>query len=321
MYMKRRVFSAVLVVALMGMALGVLANRQLLRDYFIVQTTALQPESDALSARLDLTNSGTFLYKASQPEVQSANEFNDSCKSVAHEHSIVLGCYTRQRIFVYNVTDKRLEGVQEVTAAHELLHAVYERMPQSEKDELNLLLTATANSIGDQRFRETVDEYKRTEPGQLENELHSILGTEIAVLPAKLEEHYKKYFSNREKIVSYAKQYEEAFTSIDSKIKDYDAQLATLKTEKTTLESSLRTQQQEIEAEKARLNALRSSGDIAAYNAGVPVFNKKIQNYNATISDLQRIIDQYNNIVVNRNSLAATQNDLVKQLDSNYNPL
>lgn len=319
--MKKRVFSGLLVVLVIVLSLGLLTNHQSIKDYYVVRTTSLQPESSELANKLDLTKSGDFLYKASQPAVQSAKDFNASCKSVAHEHSIVLGCYTRQKIYVYNVTDDRLAGVQEVTAAHELLHAVYERMSPSQKEELNTVLVSTAASIENQRFKDTVEEYKRTEPDQVENELHSILGTEIQVLPEKLEAHYKKYFNNREKIVSYAKQYEDSFTSLDAKIKGYDDQLAALKSQKEALESSLAAYQTQIEAEKAQLDSLRSSGDSEAYNNRVPDFNQKIQDYNSEISQLKQIINEYNTLVEKRNSLAATQNDLVKELDSSYKSL
>jgi hypothetical protein len=318
--MKKRVFSVFGLVLVAFTLLGV-TQRQTIKDYYIVQTQPLGNQSSALAQNLSLTPNASFLYKASQPQVQPAEAFNQSCKSVAHEHSIVLGCYSRQRIYIYNVADTRLNGVKEVTAAHELLHAAYERMSQKEKTELNKTLTATADSIDDQRFKDTLAEYRRTEPGQLENELHSILGTEIAVLPTKLEEHYRKYFTNRSQIVSYAKQYEDSFTSLDSKIKQYDQQLADLKAQKELQENSLNQLQTDIESERARLDQLKNSNETEEYNAAVPGYNAKIQTYNSDITTLKQIIQSYNQIVEARNSLASTQNDLVKQLDSSYKSL
>ena len=35
----------------------------------------------------------------------------------------VLGCYANREISIFNVTDQRLDGIREVTAAHEMLHA------------------------------------------------------------------------------------------------------------------------------------------------------------------------------------------------------
>lgn len=318
--MKKRLFSVFGLLVVGAMLIGI-TQHQLIKDHYIARTHNLSQESSELENRLSLTDSAKFLYKASRPEVQSATAFNQSCKSVAHEHSIVLGCYTKQSIYIYNVADSRLNGVKEVTAAHELLHAAYERMSQSEKNELNKELTSTADIIDDQRFKDTLAEYRRTEPGQVENELHSILGTEIAVLPTKLEEHYKEYFNDRSKIVAYAKQYEDSFTSLDSKIKEYDQQLAALKQQKESLERSLSQMQSEIESEKTRLDQLRSSNQTEEYNDAVPGYNAKIQSYNDEIVTVKQVIESFNQIVEKRNSLAATQNDLVKQLDSSYSPL
>lgn len=319
--MKRRLAAGISTLLVIALLVGALIHRQLIRDFIVVHTTTLDSKSSTLKEKLDLTEKGDFLYKASQPKVQPAGEFNNSCKNVAHEHSIVLGCYTAQQIYIYDVNDERLDGVKEVTAAHELLHAVYERLPREERQSLNMQLTAVADTIENQRFKDTITEYRRTEPGQVENELHSILGTEIEVLPAELEEHYKKYFTNRTQIVSYAKQYEDAFTSLDQEISDYDQQLARLEQQKEQLEDSLANQQRSIEAEQDRLNALRSSDDRSAYNAAVPAYNAQIEDYNNSVAKLKQLVNEYNQIVVKRNALAATQNDLVKQLDSSYDPL
>lgn len=296
-------------------------SRQWIKDQYVVRTTALEARSQAVASDLELTDGALFTYKASQPKIENANEFNKSCQNVAREQSIVLGCYTVQQIFVYNVTDERLNGVIQVTAAHELLHAVYDRMPSAEKSEVNALLEQTAQTIDNQRFKDTLAEYRRTEPDQIDNELHSIIGTEIAVLPSSLETHYQKYFKNRQKIVSYAKQYEQTFTDIDAQIKQYDAQLTDLKSQKEALESTLNSEQAAIEAEGARMKSLRSSGQILAYNAAVPGYNQSISIYNANIARLKQIVVEYNSIVEERNKLATTQNDLTKQLDSNYQTL
>lgn len=319
--MKRRLFALTGTVLTLIATIGVVSNRQLIRDQYVARTASLQSQAVDLEGSLDLTNHAQFIYRASQPQILPAAEFNESCKSVAHEHSIVLGCYTRQQIYVYDVKDERLNGVKEVTAAHELLHALYERLPAGEKANLNRELTQTAESIEDQRFKETLAEYRRTEPDQIENEMHSILGTEIEVLPASLEAHYGKYFKDRKKIVAYAKQYEDAFTSLDEQIADYDQQLQSLKQQKEELESTLATEQQVIESEKSRLDSLRSLGDAREYNQAVPEYNARIQNYNQLVAGLKQTVEDYNQLVVKRNALAATQNDLVKQLDSSYDPL
>lgn len=318
--MKRRllsIFSLLLLVLVLG---GAVTQRQRIKDEYIVRTTDLQPASADILTKLALTKPAAFIYEASQPMIEPAAIFNRSCSKVTREQSIILGCYTQQKIFIYDITDVRLSGVKEVTAAHELLHAEYERMSLSEKKKLDSELLATVYTINDQRFKDTLAEYRRTEPDQIANELHSILGTEIEILPTKLEEHYKKYFTNRSLIVRYTKQYEQIFTELDATIKNYDSQLAELRNEKELLEDSLQSQQQSIESDKNSLELLRSS-DPGAYNDQVPTYNAKIRSYNFTINRLKQIIEQYNVLVQKRNNLAITQNDLVKQLDSSYQPL
>jgi DNA repair exonuclease SbcCD ATPase subunit len=319
--MLRKVFTGfgLIVVLIVLYVLGF--HRQYVQDYYVTKTVPLDSNNQLLADELNLTDRGKFLYTASQPKVLSSDQFNAACKSVAHEHSIVLGCYTMQKIYIYDVKDERLSGVKQVTAAHELLHAVYERMSPGEKTTLNKQLIAVAESINDDRFKETLDEYRRTEPGQLENEIHSILGTEIAVLPSALEQHYAQYFNKRSDVVAYAKQYEAAFTELDTQIKQYDLDLASLKEEKESLESSLKVQQDSLTSASARLNKLRAQDDPSEYNSAVPEYNDQVRDYNAGVAALKRIIEDYNAIVEKRNAVSATQNDLSKQLDSRYTPL
>ncbi len=316
--MKRRLGVVLVVFAVTMAAVWGYTNWQYVKDQYVAYRTPLEAESLTLLPKLDLTDKGRFLFKASRPEVLNAFRFNTACSSVTREQSIVLGCYTRQRFYVYNVTDERLAGVKEVTAAHELLHAVYERLSSKEKNALNQQLRTAAASIQDERFNATIEQYKRTEPGQVENELHSILGTEIAVLPEPLESHYRIYFNDRAKIVTYAKQYAETFQAVEQKIKAYDTQLQSLVTQKDQLELQLSEQQRSIEREKAKLDQLKSGNQVDEYNQTVPLYNQLVRNFNADVGTLKQIVEDYNEIVAKRNALAATQNELVKELDSTY---
>ncbi|MFO0971566.1 MAG: hypothetical protein U0520_04460 [Candidatus Saccharimonadales bacterium] len=316
--MKRRVFAILMVLLLVTSGAWAFSHRQYVKDQYVVYRNPLQAQTAALLPKLDLTSGGAFLYKASQPEVLDAANFNQACGGVHREHSIVLGCYTKQRFYVYNVTDARLQGVQEVTAAHELLHAVYERLSPDEKETLNQQLRTAAAAIQDERFVATLEQYKKTEPGQVDNELHSILGTEIAILPESLEAHYRHYFKDRSKIVTYAEHYADTFSEIDTKIKAYDDKLTQLKEQKESMEASLAAQQRSIESQRTRMDQLQSADNIEQYNQLVPGFNGLVRAFNDDVATLKDVIANYNLIVAQRNELAATQNDLLKQLDSSY---
>lgn len=318
--MRKFVSVSILIIVLAVVGFAVL-NRQWVRDMYVVQTTDVQPVADSLKQQLSLTDHADFLYQASLPEVLKAGEFNQSCADVQREQSIVLGCYTRQRFFVYDVDDERLSGVKEVTAAHELLHAVYERLSQKEKNEIDVLVLEVAKTINDERFQATLAQYQETEPDQIPNELHSILATEISELPSELELHYSKYFNNRPSLVGYANQYAETFTSLSKQIDDFDSQLQGMKSSITEQEASLEIQNQELESIRLEMQAFRGSGATEEYNGLVPQYNQLVQVYNQDIATLKLNIKDYNDLVEKRNNLASTQNDLAKELNSNYQPL
>lgn len=318
--MKKILASISLVFVIVTLWVG-LFHYQTVKDQYIARTTALTPEVQAVHNQLSLSSYGSLLFKASRPEILTAEPFNAACQQVHKELTIVLGCYNAQRFYVFSVDDTRLEGITEVTAAHELLHAAFERLPKSEQERLQPLLERTAEAIDDARFKETIATYKNAAPEHLYNELHSILGTEIAVLPIELESHYARYFKNRQTIVDYAAAYEATFTQIEDKIKVYDATLERYAAEKKQLEQSLSSQQQVLESQRAEMEQLQDLNNIAAYNAQVPEFNARIQRYNNDIAALRLIISAYNNTVEERNQLALSQRELLQRMDSNYTPL
>lgn len=314
----KKVLSGVGLIVIGGLILLGIFRTQEIKDTYIARTVTLSPEVEAVQERLELTDEGSRLFRASQPEILSAEEFNTACHQVSKELTIVLGCYTNQRFFVYDVEDERLSGIKEVTAAHELLHAAYERLSESEKKELRSWLEETAGTIEDVRFQETVELYKNAEPEHVDNELHSILGTEISVLPKELEEHYARYFKNRSKIVSYATTYEATFTDIERQIRTYDDQLQEYATQKEELEASLEQDRSIIEQRRQEMSEQRASGDIAGYNAAVIGFNQLVQSYNTDIATLQSVVQSYNDVVERRNELAMSQRELMQHMDSKY---
>jgi hypothetical protein len=227
----------------------------------------------------DLTRRIFYVY---HPSIEDKAPFNKNCKS--SEQTIVLGCYVDGKgIYLLSVTDDRLNGVEQVTAAHETLHAVYARLNSKERAKVDVMTAEAFSKLNDQRIKDTIDLYKKQDPSVVPNELHSILGTEVRLLPADLEAYYSRYFSNRTKVVGFSEQYEQAFTDRKNQIVDYDAQLLSLKTEIDNLQSSLSKQATTLSSERERLGKLRSNGQIDAYNAAVPGFNQKVNTYNQDV--------------------------------------
>jgi hypothetical protein len=297
----------------------VILNRQDIVDWWRLRSYNPPILISSISQQDAMSDYGQKIFYVNSPEVTGKNKFNQDCPTATAEQTIVLGCYHagQNGIYIYDVADQRLDGVEQVTAAHEMLHAAYERMSYKERTEINNQLEDFYhNGLHDERILKTIDAYKQTEPNDVVNEMHSIFGTEVRDLPAPLQEHYKKYFSDRSKVVVFAEKYQAEFTSRQDAVTKYDNQLAGMKSQIDSLESNLKSQQDSINQKQKELIALRSSGDTTAYNAGVPPYNALIDSYNSQVQQLKALIAQYNQLVATRNSIALEENQLAQDLNS-----
>ncbi len=276
-----------------------------------------------LSTETTMTTYARHVFYVNHPQVQNKSDFNLSCKSYG-EQTIVLGCYhpNQNGIFVYAVNDSRLNGVQQVTAAHEMLHAAYDRLSTSERSHVDaMLLDYYAHDLHDQRILDTIASYKKTEPRDVVNEMHSVFGTEATNLPAPLENYYKRYFTNRAVVVALANSYQAEFTSRQQAVASDDLQLKTIKAQVDANNRSLTVQHAALETQLAEMNAERSSGNIAAYNANVAVYNTGITSYNQLVDQTSQLIASYNQLLVARNKLALEVNQLDQAISSQANTL
>lgn len=306
---------AATLVGLIGLPLLVFTQRMAIYDWARLYNYSPATEIIGLADRTTMSASSRRLFYVYHPVIQQKADFNISCRE--DEHTIVLGCYVSGKgIYLLDITDPRLEGIEEVTAAHEMLHAAYERLSGPEKRRVNGLLNDALRQIKNDRILETVDLYRKQDASSVDNELHSILGTEVRELPEALEQHYARYFSDRAKVVGFSEQYERAFTERRDKIAAYDAELASLKAQIDETQANLEKMLENLTSQRAALEAYRSSGNIDAYNAGVPAFNRQVSRYNALIDEMARLVSSYNDIVSKRNALASEEQDLVKAIDS-----
>lgn len=285
-----------------------------LYDYWRLR--GYQPPSAIAQLASDTTmkdNTRRTFY-AYHPELNDKEVFHLNCKTT--ERTIVLGCYVTGRgIYLFNVTDERLNGVLQVTAAHETLHAAYDRLSSADKKRIKILIDDAYAKLNDERIKSTIEDYRKN-GADITNELHSILATEVRDLSPELEEYYKRYFDNRLKIVSYSDNYEQAFSERKNKIASYDQRLAELKQQIENEEAALSRSEKSLEAERARLDALLAARRYDEYNAGVGNFNAQVSAYNRQVGRIRNLIDQFNRLVAERNALATEENELVKAIDS-----
>lgn len=301
-------------VALLSLPLVAWLNRYAVYDWVRLRNYTPTPQIQALSETTTMTPSARRVFYANHPRIEPKDQLRADCQQ--NEFTIVLGCYVAgQGIFLFDVSDPRLAGVEEITAAHEMLHAGYDRLSGKERERINRLLEEALAGVENQRILSTIDQYRQKDPAIVPNELHSILGTEYRNLPVELEEYYKRYFFDRSAVVSISERYENEFTSRQAKVKSYDDQLKSLKAQIELTQTRLTSMANNIQEQRSRLNELATS-DGAAYNAAVPGFNQLVDAYNTLAASAQKTIDQHNKLVAERNALAGEINDLTQAIDT-----
>jgi hypothetical protein len=273
------------------------------------------PEIAKLATDTTMTDTARRLFYVNQPTIESRKLSLNLCKST--EHTIVLGCYVpRKGIFLQAVTDHRLQGVMEVTAAHEMLHVVYQRMSLLEQRQINQQLQAVLGKLENARIIKLVETYRNQDPGSVDNELHSILGTEVRNLGSELEEHYRKYFTDRSTIVVFSEHYEGVFTALRAKAKTLTAQLETRKSALEQLAAQVQQEAEAVDSERSNLQNSIASSPQTDYNFRVSNFNDRVNSYNQLVSRLREQTDTYNQMVNEHNSIALEEKALVESLEN-----
>jgi hypothetical protein len=311
-----RLASWIIVVVLLSVPFVVYFKAQALMDWWKLRGYN-PPTAVATLVSQDTMNAYTkHMFYINHPQIVSGvTSFRQDCPDATR--TIVLGCYhpDQNGIYIYAVNDALLYGVQQVTAAHEVLHAVYARLSSQDRQNLNSELEDYyKNDLTDQRVLAEVKLYQQTEPDDVMDEMSCTFGTEIAALPPALEAYYQHYFTNRQAIVNFEQSYQNEFTSRENIVNADDAQLSQLKTSINAQEDSLGAQSSQINSDRARLNAERSNPDL--YNSEASSFNNEIDVYNAGVNKLRADISSYNDLVNQRNAVAQEIASLDQSIDT-----
>lgn len=262
------------------------------------------------SEKLYLTELGSQILRESEPEVLSNPDFDEACSGVNAEAGVgVLGCYYtgRDKIYVYDVTDKRLANIEKAVLAHEVLHAVWERMSVEEKSELNQeLLRVFTDLPNGHPAVVRLQPYLDSAPESLSTELHSIIGTEAVETSPLLEKHYAKYFTDRQQV---AREANDAYGVIDDmriELRSLARQLILGSEELDANRAVLEQREIEVEATVVEFNRMAENAAFAseseyyrirneieaeqeALSDDYEIFNEAVEAYNEDISRLENL--------------------------------
>lgn len=298
-------------------------NRQFVMD--TVHFWTYQPTADieSIAQRSGFTDSGKFMFYVTRPEVQSGDEFNTHCDR-KEQGTAILGCYVNDRIYLFDVTDERLDGIKEVTAVHEMLHAVYQRMSDDEKARVNKLIEVEYEAMrADPDLTERMAFYARTEPGERDNELHSIIGTELQTINPELEKHYAKYISNRSKIVTLYNSYNALFLQLENEAKalskNLDSLAKEIETDMAKYNADIKTLNNDISA----FNSRAESGDFssqAAFSRERNSLQRRVTEINSTRDIINNKIAQYETMRAKYNDTVTESHTLYESIDSTLEP-
>lgn len=310
---------AVVVIAIAtALGLGFYLNRQQIFDFFAANSFAAPAEIVDINSKLELTGSGHNIFYATHPNLESQDNFNIACDSHNEEISI-LGCYTGGKIYIYNISDPELSGVKESTAAHELLHAVWERLSTADKANLSAQLTELYN---DSRYHDLLaDDIESYKDSEIIEELHSRAGTEIADLPEALEKHYANYFKDQDLIVSFYNSYITPFQELSEEIKNLSSQLEELSATIEQKTADYYKFAEELSAKISEFNdcantagCFLSSATFYAQRAGLLGEQSQL---NAAYEKLNQLVDEYNQIVEKYNANVLRGEQLENIINSN----
>ena len=315
--MNKRLPAIIIICAMVLAGLWVM-NSNDARDFLQSFGYVPSDEVKGIKEDLELTSKGEAIFNASRPILDSREDFNHHCSSYDEQIS-VLGCYTGGGIYVYNIKTPEIDGVRESTMAHELLHAVWSRLNEDERQILSTALWQVYNEHHE--LAEDLDIYDDKEKL---DELHSRVGTQIATLPVELEMHYAKYFNNQDDIVAYYLKYDAPFREINGQLDRLSREMDDLSIaiEAKTAEYKTRSEALAVKIQEfnACANQMGCFRDEASFNIQHNTLVVEQNEVSSLYVEINQLTDSYNAKVTEYNNNILRTKDLQNSINSNSAP-
>ncbi len=311
----RAVLPAVMILVLS--AVGILYGQRVIDR---VKSSMYTPSTQiaGITERLRLTTRGKDVLYVTDPTIDTKEQFNVHCKS-EERTTAILGCYYRDNIYLFDIKNDKLDGTLEVTAAHEMLHAAYQRLNFFERQRVDTMIEAQYAKLKDNAsLKEIMQYYQKAEPGAEINELHSILGTTIATLDPELEQYYSQYFTDRAHVVALNEAYNKVFADIKQQAEVLEARIKQLQPQLTADLASYESDRKQVELDIESFNQQAVSGSFAsraAFNATRSALVARVDALNARRDAVNATVSSYNDDVAALNKLSIQVDDLYKSIN------
>jgi hypothetical protein len=290
---RKRIVALFFEVAFLISSAALILNYHFIVDLYTLYNYKPNSKVASITARFAPSDLGKAIFYGADPHIDTKVKFNKDCST--SKDNLELGCYIKGKIFIMQIDNKELASEMDTVAAHEMLHAAWSRLNSGQQTDLSRQLEAFYKTLNDKDLNERLAGYAKIEPGQRSNELHSIVATEYAKLPEKLEKHYSQYFKNRQKVVAAHDKFKKVFS-------DQRADLAKQLNEIRNLKSDLNVVNDQ-------LDAFKTAGEYAHYNDLVPAQNGLVDRINGLVAAYSKAVDEYNSLSKSLNSQQITQTE------------
>ncbi|MBW3538615.1 hypothetical protein KY386_03960 [Candidatus Parcubacteria bacterium] len=183
----------VLALIILGLFIYVIAlNRIAIADWWFFRTYTPGAAVAAVADGAGLNQNGRRLLYRTDPQLIDRLELERRCGPE------VVGCITPEgSVFILQNQGNRYRDEIVVTAAHEMLHLAWRRLPEAERERLTGLLMTQRSRFNDRGLEQEITEAH--DATEAIDELHSLLGSQYPNLSPALEEYYGTYFADRTK--------------------------------------------------------------------------------------------------------------------------
>ncbi len=289
----RKISGLIFEIAALALVAAIILNYRFFIDYYTLWSYKPSAEVKELVSGVALSDRGLAILYEADPKVDAKAVFNKDCK--VGKESLELGCYDQGKIYVLSISNKSLSPEMETVLVHEMLHAAWSRLGDSEKKRLSSELIAYYKTLDDPDLKERMAGYTKLEPGQEANELHSILATEYDKLPPELEKYYSQYFNDRGKVVVMHQKFVKVFSDQKAALAIQLDKIHMLKADLAVIND--------------KLDELKKAGQISQYNDLVPTQNKLVDQINVLIAEYTKGVDEYNSLSKSLNSQQIPQTE------------
>ena len=316
---KRWILLGVVLVIIVGLAIAATQiDFGAISDNLSTIGYELPPEIQELAETIELTDDGMRILKATHPERQTAEEFNQSCTN-NDNGVILLGCYVDRsdRLFIYAIDNKEISSIQNSTLAHELLHAVYHRLSASEREALEAPLKEIYDKNED--IRKHLELYT---DNALYDELHSVVGTQYPIneMPELLQRHYSKYFRNQEVVYGLYKEYYSIFEEARVRAKELKEQIDEHRENIKKMQADYNEENTKLTQDVNDFNTRARNGSftsIEQFETERAALVERKNNLKNSYNELKAYIDETNTLVAEYNNNSARSNELQDSINSN----